>query len=71
MSFVIKTILETLALIFILVGIWYEEKVIAFEDKLADKLAWYTAQVVINFRRIKAHRKIRWVTYKNRPEEAR
>lgn len=71
MQFVIETALEALALILILVGIWNEEKIIAFEDKLVDKLAWYTAQVVINFRRIKAHRKIRWVTYKNRPEEVR
>lgn len=71
MQFVIETTLEALALILILVGIWNEEKVIAFEDKLADKLAWYIAQVIGNYRRIKSHRKTRWVSYKNRPEEVR
>lgn len=71
MQFVIETALEALALILILVGIWHEEKVIRFEERLADKLAWYIAQVIGNYRRIKSHRKTRWVSYKNRPEEVR
>ena len=71
MEFVIQTIVEIAALILILIGIWHEEKIIKFEDKLADKLAWYIAQVIGNYRRIKSHRKTRWVSYKNRPKEVR
>ena len=56
--FWLTIIFSTLALALILVGIWYEEKLIAFEDRLwdyiADRIGYYAAQVVIWHRRRKA-----------------
>ncbi len=42
-----------LAFVVILFGIIHEEKLIAFEDWLADRIGWLAAQVVIKYRRRK------------------
>lgn len=56
--FWLETVLLTLALALVLVGIWHEEKLIAFEDRLSDyicdRIGYYAAQVVIWHRRRKA-----------------
>lgn len=46
-------------LIFVLVGIWYEEKFIEFEDKICDRLGYVIAQAIIRYRRFKVNVKIR------------
>lgn len=43
-----------LALIAILFGIIHEEKLIAFEDWLADRIGYIAARVVIWFRHLKS-----------------
>lgn len=52
-----------LSLVAILLGITFEEKLIAFEDKIAnyicDRIGWLAAQVVIRYRKIKRSMKVR------------
>ena len=45
-------------LVFVLVGIWYEEKFIKFEDKICDRLGYIIARVIIAHRRRKADKAI-------------
>jgi hypothetical membrane protein len=56
----LKTFILTTALVLILIGIWHEEKLIAFEEKvwdyIADRIGWLAAQIVITYRKIKKHR---------------
>ena len=40
----------------IMLGIMFEEKLIALEDWIADRIGWLAAQVVITYRKIKRHR---------------
>ncbi len=53
----LKIIIAAIALIIILVMIWHEEKIIAFEerlsDKIADRIGYYIAQVILWYRRTK------------------
>lgn len=55
--FWLETVVLTLALALLLVGIWHEEKLIAFEDKvwdvIADRLGYIAARIVIAFRKKK------------------
>jgi hypothetical protein len=48
--------IATIALVLILLGIWHEEKLIAFEDRLwehiKDRIAYCIAQVIIAYRRL-------------------
>ena len=56
--FWLETTILTIALALVLVGIWHEEKLIAFEDKIwdvvADRLGYIAARIVIAFRKKKA-----------------
>ena len=49
-------IISSVALVLILVGIWHEEKLIAFENRLwdyiADRIGYCLAKIVIAFRRL-------------------
>lgn len=61
--FALKMFLLTIALVLILIGIWHEEKLIAFEDKVAeyvcDRIGYYAAQVIIRYRKFKRYMKAR------------
>lgn len=46
--------IATIALVLILVGILNEEKLIAFEDRIADRIGYHIAQVIIRHRKKKA-----------------
>ncbi len=46
--------IATIALVLVLTGILYEEKLIAFEDKLADRIGYHIAQIIIRYRKKKA-----------------
>lgn len=54
--FWIQTSIATFALVLILFGIWHEEKLIAFENRLwefiKDRIAYCIAQVIISYRRL-------------------
>ena len=54
--FWIQTSIATLSLVLILFGIWHEEKLITFEDRLwdyiADRIGYCLAKIVIAFRRL-------------------
>ena len=52
--FWLQTVILSLALVLILVGIWHEEKLIAFEDKIIDRFAYLVAQVIVRHRKRKA-----------------
>ena len=51
----LATILECLAFALVLVGIRHEEKLIAFEDKVAefvlDRTAYYIAKIIVAYRK--------------------
>lgn len=49
-----KMAIATVALVLILAGILHEEKLIAFEDRLADRIGYCIAQVIIRYRKKKA-----------------
>lgn len=51
--FWLKMLIATIALVLILIGIWHEEKLIAFEDWLADRIGYLIAKVIIWFRNLK------------------
>ncbi len=55
--FWLQTAFLTLALALILVGIWHEEKLIAFEERLwdflADRIGYIAARVYVTFRKKK------------------
>ncbi len=51
---ILQTVIPAAALALILIGIWHEEKLIAFENRIADRLAWLVAQVIVKHRRRKA-----------------
>ena len=51
---ILHALIPATVLALILVGIWHEEKLIAFEDYIADRLAWLVAQVIVKHRRRKA-----------------
>ena len=46
--------IAAIALALILTGIWHEEKLIAFEDRVADRIGYHIAQVIIRHRKKKA-----------------
>lgn len=54
--FWIQMSIATIALVLILLGIWHEEKLIAFEDKMyeyiCDRIGYCIAKVIIAFRRL-------------------
>ncbi|MBQ8026570.1 MAG: hypothetical protein IJ261_00475 [Clostridia bacterium] len=56
--FWLQTVILTLALALILVGIWHEEKLIAFENRVADyisdRIGYHIAQIIIRNRKRKA-----------------
>ena len=52
-------IIGAIALPLILIGIWYEDKVIAFEDWCADRIGYHIAKAIIKYRIFKADVKIR------------
>lgn len=62
--FWLETAFLTLALALILVGIWHEEKLIAFEEKVsdyvADRIGYIAACIVIAYRKIKRHKQRRY-----------
>ncbi len=51
---ILQTLIPAAALALILIGIWHEEKLIAFEDRIADRLAYLVAQVIVKHRKKKA-----------------
>ncbi|MBO5123407.1 MAG: hypothetical protein J6B99_09655 [Oscillospiraceae bacterium] len=53
-----EIILSAIALILILVGIWHEEKLIAFEDMLLDRIAYGCAHLVAWYRNKKSGREV-------------
>ena len=46
----LEIFIPALALALILIGIWKEEKLIAFEDKILDRLAWIVAKIIVWYR---------------------
>ncbi len=54
--FWIQMAIATAALALILTGIWHEEKLIAFEDRIADRIGYLIAQVIIRHRKKKARK---------------
>lgn len=64
-----ETAIEVLLTSIILLAILYEEKLTAFEDRLADWLAWYIAQSIVAYRRVRRGNKPKLIRYKNRPKE--
>ena len=52
---IFKTLILVTALTLILTGIWHEEKLIAFEEKLwdfiADRIGWLAAQIYLKFKK--------------------
>ena len=48
---ILQTLIPAAALALILIGIWHEEKLIAFEDRIADRLAYLVAQVIVKHRK--------------------
>ncbi len=44
----------TVALTLILIGILHEEKLVAFENRVADRIGYHIAQVIIRHRKKKA-----------------
>lgn len=54
-----EIIIGAIALALVLTGIWYEEKVIAFEDKAADRIGYIIARMIIRYRKLKVNIKIR------------
>jgi hypothetical protein len=52
-------IFGTIALVLVLLGILYEEKVIAFEDWCADRIGYHIAKAIIRYRLFKSKVKIR------------
>jgi hypothetical protein len=52
-------IFGAIALVLVLLGIWYEEKVIAFEDWCADRIGYHIAKAIIGYRLFKSKVKIR------------
>lgn len=52
-------IFGAIALVLVLLGIWYEEKVIAFEDWCADRIGYHIAKAIIRYRLFKSKVKIR------------
>lgn len=57
--FGLQMVISTLALALILVGIWYEDKLIAFEDKVADyvcdRIGYILAQIVLHNKKLRQH----------------
>lgn len=53
-----EIILSAIALVLILVGIWHEEKLIAFEDMLLDRIAYGVAHVIVWYKNKKAGREV-------------
>lgn len=49
-----KMAIATIALVLILAGILNEEKLIAFEDRVADRIGYHIAQLIIRYRKKKA-----------------
>lgn len=54
-----EIIIGAIALALVLLGIWYEEKVIAFEDWCADRIGYHIAKAIIGYRLFKSKVKIR------------
>jgi hypothetical protein len=53
----LKLIIAAVALVLVLLGILYEEKLIAFEDRIFEYFAYLCAHVVAWYRNKKAGRK--------------
>lgn len=54
----LEIILSAIALVLVLIGIWHEEKLIAFEDRLLDRVLYYCAHVIVWYRNKKAGREV-------------
>lgn len=46
-------------LVFILIGIWYEDKVIAFEDWLADRIGYIIAKTYLKVKKMRIKRLVK------------
>jgi len=42
----IEITISTIALVLILIGIWHEEKIIAFEDKIFEKIKTWIKNII-------------------------
>lgn len=51
-------ILQAVASVLVLVGIWNEEKLIEFEDRLLDRAAYRCACVIVKHKNEKAGREV-------------
>lgn len=54
MKFAITTVIETVAVVALLCGLWHESELIAFEERIEDAVARWLANKIINRRRRKA-----------------
>lgn len=54
----VRTTLIAAAIVLIAVGVWHKDKMINFEDWLADKAAWLIALLIIKCRRLRVEIKI-------------
>ena len=54
----IEIILSAIALVLVLIGIWHEEKLIAFEDELRERIAYGCARLIVKHRNRKAGREV-------------
>lgn len=56
-------ILCTVLLVLILIGIWHEEKLIAFEDKLwahiADRIGYIAAKIYLGIKKVRIKKLVR------------
>lgn len=52
-------IIGAIALPLILIGIWYEDKVIAFEDWLADRIGYIIAKTYLKVKKMRIKRLVK------------
>lgn len=58
-----RTTLILVAIVLIAIGAWHNDKMVAFEDWLLDRAAYFTAMAIVKFRRAKIDFKI-WLLIK-------
>lgn len=58
-----RTTLIAAAIVLIAIGMWNNDKIVAFEDWLLDRAAYFTAMAIVRFRRAKIDFKI-WLLIK-------
>ncbi len=58
LKFVIMTVMEITFVIILLYGLWNENRLIAFEERMEDAIArWLATKIIKRRRRIKSDRK--------------